>query len=41
MENITTLERIEVACEKYKSNCVFDIEEEDVIEEVVEEEEEE
>ena len=41
MENITTLERIEVACEKYKSNCIFDIKEEDVIEEEVEEDEEE
>ena len=41
MKNITTMERIEVAYEKYKSNCVFDIEDEDVIEEVVEEEEDE
>ena len=41
MENITTLKRIEVACEKYKSNYVFDIEEENVIKEEVEEEEEE
>jgi hypothetical protein len=38
MKNIITIEKIEVACEKYKSNCVFDIEEEDVIEEVMEEE---
>ena len=35
IENITIMERIEVACENYKSNCVFDIEEEDVIEEIV------
>ena len=41
MKNITTMKRIEVACEKYKSNCVFDIKEEDVIDEIVEEEEDE
>ena len=40
MENMTTIERTKVAYEKYKSNRVFDIEEEDVIEKVVEEEEE-
>ena len=32
IDNITTMERIEAACEKYKSNCFFDIENEDVIE---------
>ena len=36
MKNITTMERIQVACEKYESNCLFDIQEEDVIKEVME-----
>ena len=40
MKNFTSMEWIEVACENYKSRCIFNIEEEDVIEEVVEEEEE-
>ncbi len=40
MKKFTSMERIEVACENYKSSCIFNIEEEDVIEEVVEEEEE-
>lgn len=40
MKNITTMERIEVACEKYESNCLFDIQKEDVIKEVMEKKDE-
>lgn len=40
MKNITTMERIEVACEKYESKCLFDILKEDVIKEVMEKKDE-
>ena len=32
MKNITTMKRIGVACENYKSNCPYDIEGEELIE---------
>ena len=36
LKNITTMELLEIAYKKYKSSCLYDIEKNEVIEEIVE-----